>query len=187
MLQVAIPGEPEQRIRMIAQIFASPNHLNIFRALQRIDSWVSVVELVRKSKVSKRTIYRVIKDFIDGGLLETKTVSRRRVYRLSPQVGWVGTLLEEPKVYLSLTDVPARDQIAELVSGDPLARQIVQALLDASEPLTLRQLAAQTGAWAIEVKGRLNLLIDEGLVMKRDLGYVVSRKVAAEILRETVE
>jgi len=186
-VQIPIPGEPEQRIKTISQIFASPNHLSIFRTLQRLDSWVSVVELVRKSKVSKRTIYRVIKDFIDNGFLETKTVSRRRVYRLSPEVSWVGTLLEEPKVYLGLTDVPGRDHVKELVSGDPLARQIVQALLEASGPLTLRQLSAETGAWAIEVKARLNLLIDEGLVMKRDLGYVVNRKVASEILREAVD
>ena len=183
-MDVALPDEPEERMRVISQIFTSPKHLKIFRALTRMDTWASVAQIVKKTRVSKRTVYRIIKDFRKAEILDAKTVSRRRVYKLADRVKWVGTLIEEPKVFITLKDVPGRDRLREMLSEDGLLKDVVESLIESTEPLTLRQISAQTGAWAIEVKSRLNQLIDEGLVLKRDLGYVPNRKVATEIIRE---
>jgi len=183
-MDIAIPDETENRMRMISNVFASSKHLTIFRALTRMDPWASVAQIVRRTKVSKRTVYRIVKDFRKAGILESKTISRRRVYRLAEGIKWVGTLIEEPRVFLTLKDVPEKNRLKQLLSEDRLARQIVGYLLDANGPLTLRQLSAGAGAWAIEVKARLNRLIDEGLVLKRDLDYSLNRKVASELLKE---
>jgi DNA-binding IclR family transcriptional regulator len=183
-MDIAIPDETENRMRMISNVFASSKHLTIFRALTRMDPWASVAQIVRKTKVSKRTVYRIVKDFRKAGILESKTISRRRVYRLAEGIKWVGTLIEEPKVFLTLKDVPEKNRLRQLLSEDKLARQVVGYLLDAPGPLTLRQLSAEGGAWAIEVKARLNRLIDEGLVLKRDLEYSLNRKVASELVKE---
>ncbi len=183
-MDIALPDEPEERMGVISQVFTSPKHLKIFRALSRMDTWTSVAEIVRKTRVSKRTVYRIIKDFRKADILDAKTVSRRRVYRLAEKVKWVGTLMEEPRVFITLKDVPGRDRLKEMISEDGLMKDVVDSLLQSTEPLTLRQISAQTGAWAIEVKSRLNQLIDYGLVLKRDLGYVPNRKVATEIIRE---
>lgn len=183
-MDIPIPEKPEERMEMISQVFTSPKHLVIFRALSRMESWASVAEIVKRTKVSKRTVYRIIKDFRKAGILEARTVSRRRVYTLAEGVKWIGTLIEEPKVYLTLRDVPGRDRLKELVTEDKLARDIIESLLEASGPLTLRQISMQAGAWAIEVKARLNLLMDEGLVLKRDLGYLPNRKIASGLVKE---
>jgi DNA-binding transcriptional ArsR family regulator len=183
-MDIEIPEEPEDRMEMISQVFTSPKHLVIFRALSRIDSWSSVAEIVKNTRVSKRTVYRIIKDYGKAGILDAKMVSRRRMYRLSDGVRWVGTLVEEPRVSLTLKDVPGEGRLRELLATDELAKQIVSSLLQASGPLTLRQISAATGAWAIEAKGRLNQLIDEGLVLKRDLGYMANRKGATDLMRE---
>ncbi len=183
-MDIAIPEEPDVRMEMISQVFTSPKHLTIFRALTRTDSWASVAQIVKKTKVSKRTVYRIIKDFRRAKILDAKTVSRRRMYRLADQVRWIGTLVEEPRVLLTLKDVPGRDRLKELISRDKLVGDIIDSLLQATEPLTLRQISTEAGAWAIEVKGRLNLLIDEGLVLKRDLGYVVNREIASRLVQQ---
>jgi len=183
-MDIAIPDETENRMRMISNVFASSKHLTIFRALSRMDPWASVAQIVRRTKVSKRTVYRIVKDFRRAGILESKTISRRRVYRLAEGIRWVGTLIEEPKVFLTLKDVPEKNRLKRLLSEDKLARQVVKYLLDAPGPLTLRQLSAEAGAWAIEVKARLNRLIDEGLVLKRELEYSLNREVASELIKE---
>jgi predicted transcriptional regulator len=184
LMDIGLPDEPEERMRVISRIFTSPKHLKIFRTLTRMDTWASVAQIVKKTRVSKRTVYRIIKDFRKADILDAKTVSRRRVYKLTEKVKWVGTLMEEPRVFITLKDVPGRDRLKEMISEDVLLRDVVSSLLESTEPMTLRQISAQTGAWAIEVKSRLNQLIDEGLVLKRDLGYVPNRKVASEIVRE---
>ncbi len=183
-MDIAIPEDTETRAKMISNVFASPKHLAIFRALTRMGPWASVAQIVKRTKISKRTVYRIVKDFRKAGILEGKTISRRKAYRLAESIRWVGTLIEEPKVVLNLSDVPERSRLRQLLAEDKLARQVVGYLLDAPGPLTLRQLSAQAGAWAIEVKARLNRLIDEGLVLKRDLEYSVNREVASELLRE---
>jgi DNA-binding transcriptional ArsR family regulator len=183
-MEIPLPEEPKERIDTISEVFASPKHMQIFRALTRIDSFASVADIVEKTHVSKRTVYRIIRDFRQAGILDSKTVSRRRMYKLSDDVRWIGSLIEEPEISLKLKGIPGRDRIAALVSEDDLARQILESLLQAQEGLTLRQISAETGAWAIEVKERLNLLIDEGLVIKRDLGYMLNRKVASDILQK---
>jgi DNA-binding Lrp family transcriptional regulator len=184
IMNVPIPEKPEDRMEMISQVFTSPKHLIVFRALTRTDSWASVAQIVKKTKVSKRTVYRIIKDFRRAKILDAKTVSRRRMYRLAEGIRWIGTLIEEPKVQLSIKDLPGRDHVSDFLSQDKLARDIVESLLQASGPLTLRQISTEAGAWAIEVKSRLNQLIDEGLVLKRDLGYMPNRKTASEIIKE---
>ncbi len=184
-MEIAIPDEPEARMKLISHIFASPKHLVIYRSLGRMESWSSVADIVRKTRVSKRTVYRIVKDFRKVGILDAKTVSRRRVYRLIDGARWVGTLIEEPKVLITLRDVPERERLRRLMDEDTLARQIVQSLLDAPTALTLRQISAETGAWAIEVKARLNALIDEGLVLKRDLQYALNRTIASDLMKET--
>lgn len=183
-MEIAIPEEPEDRMEMISQVFTSPKHLVIFRALSRMDSWSSVADIVKKTKVSKRTVYRIIKDFGKVGIVDTQTISRQRMYNLADGVRWIGSLIEEPRIFLTLQGIPGRDRLERLMSEDKLAKQIVDSLLQASGALTLRQISVEAGAWAIEVKARLNLLIDEGLVMKRDLGYVLNRKIASEIMKE---
>jgi len=184
MMDITIPEKPEDRMEMISQVFTSPKHLTVFRALTRSDAWASVAQIVKKTKVSKRTVYRIIKDFRRAKILEAKTVSRRRMYRLTPDIRWIGTLIEEPKVRLTVKDIPGRDRAKEILSDDKLTLDIVNSLLQASSPLTLRQISVEAGAWAIEVKSRLNKLIDEGLVLKRDLGYMPNRKIASEIVKE---
>ena len=149
-----------------------------------MDSWSSVADIVKKTKVSKRTVYRIIKDFGKAGIVDTQTISRQRMYKLVDGVRWIGSLIEEPRIFLTLQGIPGRDRLERLMSEDKLAKQIVDSLLQASGALTLRQISVEAGAWAIEVKARLNLLIDEGLVMKRDLGYVLNRKIASEIMKE---
>ena len=149
-----------------------------------MDSWSSVADIVKKTKVSKRTVYRIIKDFGKAGIVDTQTISRQRMYNLADGVRWIGSLMEEPRIFLTLQGIPGRDRLKRLMSEDKLAKQIVDSLLQASGALTLRQISVEAGAWAIEVKARLNLLIDEGLVMKRDLGYVLNRKIASEIMKE---
>lgn len=183
-MEIVIPEEPEDRMEMISQVFTSPKHLVIFRALSRMDSWSSVADIVKKTKVSKRTVYRIIKDFGKAGIVDTQTISRQRMYKLVDGVRWIGSLIEEPRIFLTLQGIPGRDRLERLMSEDKLAKQIVDSLLQASGALTLRQISVEAGAWAIEVKARLNLLIDEGLVMKRDLGYVLNRKIASEIMKE---
>jgi len=183
-MDVTIPEKPEDRMGMISQVFTSSKHLTVFRALTRTDSWASVAQIVKKTKVSKRTVYRIIKDFRRAKILEAKTVSRRRMYRLTPDIRWIGTLIEEPKVRLTVKDIPGRDRAKEILSDDKLTLDIVNSLLQASSPLTLRQISVEAGAWAIEIKSRLNKLIDEGLVLKRDLGYMPNRKIASEIVKE---
>jgi hypothetical protein len=106
------------------------------------------------------------------------------MYRLAEDIRWIGTLIEEPKIRLTVRDLPGKDRVRELLSQDKLARDIVESLLQASGPLTLRQISTEAGAWAIEVKSRLNQLIDEGLVLKRDLGYMPNRKTASETIKE---
>jgi len=183
-MEIPIPEDTEERVRLISQAFISPKHLIVFRMLSRNDSWSSVAQMVRRTKVSKRTVYRIINDFTKAGILDAQTVSRQRMYRLAEAVKWIATLLEEPRVVLSLPDVPERDRLERLIAQDKLAKQIVESLLQAPGALTLRQLSAEAGAWAIEVKSRLNLLIDEGLVIKRDLGYLLNRRIASEIVKE---
>ena len=80
--------------------------------------------------------------------------------------------------------MPGRDRVRDFISQDKLAKDIIESLLQASGPLTLRQISAEAGAWAIEVKSRLNQLIDDGLVLKRDLGYLPNRETASEIVKE---
>lgn len=183
-MEITLPEETEDRIDMISKVFASPKHLLIFRALTRMDSFASVADIVENTDVSKRTVYRIIRDFREADILESRTVSRRKMYKLHDKVKWIGSLVEEPNVSLTLKGVPGKDRIRQLLSEDDLARQIVESLLQSQDGLTLRQVSAEAGAWAIEVKERLNLLIDEGLVIKRDRSYRLNRKVASDILQE---
>jgi DNA-binding transcriptional ArsR family regulator len=169
---------------MMSHVFASPNHLAVFRALARSDSWSSITQMMEKAKVSKRTVYRVVRDLRSARILDAQFVSTKTMYRITENARWIDSVLEEPKILLTIRNIPGRDHLKELISQDRLMRRIIDSLLQAPTALTLRQVSAEVAAWAIEVKARLNMLMEEGLVFKRDLGYTLNRRIASELVRE---
>jgi hypothetical protein len=147
---------------MLSQVHASPSRQAIFKAFCKADSWVPVSQ-IDGGKVSKGTLRRIIRDFDSVGLLESRPTPRGMTFRLAEEARWLGLLAGDGEVFIARKDEPrSRDMPAE----DRLARQVLEVLCASPGSLTLREIAVGLGAWAIEVKSKLNLLLDEGLVVQ---------------------